>query len=191
MVEDSALIQLDNEKISKLQENYLSDRNDDNFEKMRLEVQNISSIIIYTELKKTGAYLKVSEKSYDTSIHFMMMYLKNPEWKCTAFYFRIRCDVLHILYNKGQQKSDKECIMPQKMEYIQPNVKENTDSTLESMIEDSPYWRNILLDCYHSKTFPGFITTISKYHNRTWCFDHIHRLKHLYKYSRMNKRGKK
>ena len=52
MVEDSALIQFDNEKISKLQENYLSDRNDDNFEKMRLEVQNISSIIIYTELKK-------------------------------------------------------------------------------------------------------------------------------------------
>lgn len=174
--------------VLQLQEKYLSSRADYDFEKLRTAVQGIAKSLILLKLKGKDIYLDADEKSYDASIRFMMMYLKHPTWSCKAFAFRIDCEVKYILYNKKQQKIDKEIEIPETVFYTEIQLKEKTNRVIEDLMEDSEYWRNILLDCYKSTSFKLFILKLSKYHNRQFVEDHFDRLKLLYKNTRRNKK---
>ena len=178
-----------NDKIVKeLQSKYLENRTDSNFENLRTAVQGIAKSLIMLKLKGKDVYLDVEEKSYDASVRFMMMYLKHDTWSCQAFAFRIDCEVKYILYNKKQQKIDKELEIPETAFYTEVTPKETTDNVIEDLMEDCEYWRNILMDCYKSTSFKIFIMKCSKYVNRQFIEEHFDRLKDLYKNTRRNKK---
>lgn len=174
-----------NDSLAKeLQTTYLASRLDKDFAALHKEIQNIATSLIFLKIKGTGVYLDVREKSWDASTRFMEMYLKNPNWVCSAFAFRIDCEVKYILYNKKQRQFDSESEIPPDHILPQPTKKENIDNVIEDLMEDSVYWRNILIDCYRAKSFKAFVTKMSAYHDRAFMEEHILRLKALYKHTR-------
>lgn len=177
-----------------LQERYLETRADADWEALRKEVESIATGLIYYFLRKTGGFIhNVPEMAYECSTRFMEMYSpkkKNPNWRCQSFSYRVGCEAKYFLYNKKQRQVDMEVQLDPNFEYEAParQEKESLDRVIEDLMEDSEYWRNILLDCYKARSFKAFITSIAQYQDREFCETHILRLKDLYKNTRKKRR---
>ena len=177
-----------------LQERYLETREDLDWEALRKEVEQIAIALLYAEAKKRGFYRPdLEDFAYEASTRFMEMYSpqkKNPNWRCQSFSYRVGCEVRYLLYNKKQQRIDQELDFDPAMECEGPAPSrwESLDHVIEDLMEDTPWWRNVLLDCYKARSFKAFITSIAAYQDREFCETHILRLKDLYKNTRKTRR---
>ena len=174
-------------KVIELQSIYLSDRSDTNFYELYKEILQISRALLFIKAKKSGIFIDVDTLSEDAALRYMEMYLKDEKWFATNIVKRLDFDILYVLYNKKQRQHDLESIeLDTTLEIYPPEriIEESLETVIEDFMEDSIYWRNILLDCYKSRSFKEFITKLSAYENRKFCEDHIERLKNLYKNTR-------
>ena len=154
-----------------LQTEYLETRTERAFNALWSEVQGIAVSLIYSRIRNTQAFIDVEEKSTDATNNFMGMYLKNESWKCSAFAYRINCDVKDVLYNKKQKKIDAEINIP-------PNYK------IILQTHDNMYNFDINCDIIkeveRSNTFRMFIKRISVYTDKEYIRRNVNRLNALY-----------
>jgi len=154
-----------------LQTEYLETRTERAFNALWSEVQGIAVSLIYSRIRNTQAFIDVEEKATDATNNFMGMYLKNESWKCSAFAYRINCDVKDVLYNKKQKKIDAEINIP-------PNYK------IILQTHDNMYNFDINCDIIkeveRSNTFRMFIKRISVYTDKEYIRRNVNRLNALY-----------
>lgn len=177
---------LDETRAKTLQDLYLLTRHPLLLSHLRSEIENMSRPLFSIQSKKTGFVLsreRRNELSYEASTRFCEMYLKNPLWYCRSFRNRIYLEVLFFLYSPKFRREPEEELLPNtKME--EKLVEEDDNFVIEDIMSDTPYWRNILINCYKSKSYKSFILSIEPIVGRSWIYDHARRLHKLYKFTR-------
>lgn len=158
-------------KARNLQAEYLETRTDQAFNALWQEVQGIAVSLLYRQIRKTNAIIDVSEKATDATNNFMGMYLKNKDWKCSAFAYRINCDVIDVLYNKKQKKIDAETNIPPDYKINQQNIDDMYNIDINC---------DIIKEVERSNTFRVFIKRISAFTDRDYIRRNVNRLNALY-----------
>ena len=154
-----------------LQAEYLETRNERAFNALWQEVQGIAVSLLYSRIRNTQAFIDVEEKATDATNNFMGMYLKNDSWKCSAFAYRINCDVKDVLYNKKQKKIDAEINIPPNYKIIQQNIDDMYNFDINC---------DIIKEVERSNTFRVFIKRILIYTDREYIRRNVNRLNELY-----------
>jgi len=180
---------LDEKRAATLQTMYLVSRHPVILVELQREAEAMCRPLISQQLKKTGISFFPKEKinfiSYESSTRFMEMYLKNPEWVCRSFAARLNLEVIYHLYNKKNKQLDKlEDISTQPISNPEPVQQEDTRFVIEDIMSDTVYWRNVLMNCYRSKSYRSFILSIEPIVGRRWIYDRAQRLHKLYKNTR-------
>lgn len=173
-----------NENRAKLLQNiYLISRHPTALGWLQKEVESMCNPILIYQSKSTGYMFDEETKkniTYEASTRFIEMYLKNPEWYCKSFGKRIHFEVLFFLYdrkkkNEIQTEEIEENIQQKDKDYV-----EDTTFVIQDIMSDTVYWRNILLNCYKSRSYKSFILSIEPIVGRKWIYDHAKRLHKLY-----------
>lgn len=173
---------IDQTKLKKLQIIYLMTRSDSILVELDKHLTNLTSTLMIKILNKTHYIMPKAEfidKRDDAKYRFLQMYLKHPEWYCNKFSTRLAMDIRYILYSnqlKTQQLDDNQIKIIKETE--------STQDVLGDVIKDTPYWRNIFLICYRSRSYKSFILKIEYIVGRQWIYDHAERLRKLYKNTR-------
>lgn len=156
---------------------------------LQREVEAIAKPLCVIQVKKTGGWIsteRVDEIAYESSTRFMEMYLKNPNWYCTSFRNRIYLEVLYFLYSKKARAIEEEAL-PYNLTIDIPDQLEDVNYVLEDIMFDTPYWRNVFIDCYRSRRYKEFILKCTQYVSKQWIYDHAIRLRKLFLYTRREK----
>lgn len=177
---------LDETRARALQEMYIISKHPVILSHLRHEIECMSLPLFVSQLKKTGYRMdneRLDELAYESSTRFIEMYLKNPDWECRSFRNRIYLEVLFFLYSpKAKQQPHEE--LDETVHTPEPEYEEDTRFVIEDIMSDTTYWRNVLMDCWRSKTYRSFILTINQYVDKKWIYDHAIRLHKLYVYTR-------
>lgn len=173
-----------------LQDIYLICRHPTALGWLQLEVESMCRPLISYQAKSTGCHFsqdRMQDIAYEASTRFVEMYLKNPEWTCKSFGKRLHFEVLYFLYDNKKGKRIHENSEDISQMQIEAEVKDEVEDTrfvIEDIMSDTVYWRNILLNCYRSRTYRSFILSIEPIVGRRWIYDHSARLYKLYKNTR-------
>lgn len=170
-------------KIYTLQNIFVMTRDEHMLLVLYKEIQTLAEKIICKKTHNEMPHYLQKEKATDAAFRFLEMYIKHEDWECFNFPVRLGLDVQFILHNRQLQAWDKVEVIPKSF-YKEPDQQEDVDFVLNDIKSESENWKEIFIICYRAKSFKSFILELDKIENRQWIYDHVKRLKCLYKYTR-------
>ena len=168
--------------LPELQEIYLESRNQRDFEALYRAVKDLARRQAVGKLKASRVKYPLSQVTEDATADFMMMYLKNPNWRCIGFYTRIGLAVKNTIGGPTKSATAKhihgKCGILTGMEPAREDKTPPAD--IMEVLEDDKDRKDILLWVYHSNTLRGFLKGLEAYKSVQWIVDNYPGLHGLY-----------
>ena len=171
-----------------LQEIYVQDRTREAYNELYRAVLVLSKGITTNKLKKAKCYDRDKANLYalDATAQFMMMYVKNPDWRCKFFKTRLAMDVFHVLHNKSKC-NDYSFYANTTVFTGRETVEETVRQAICIMdvLKEDKDSKAILLLNYKSDTFRLFLLNLGEIKPIWWIRENLKGLESLYKHTRI------